>query len=41
MFERLNKIHQKPARPHFKALKEEFLNNVDDLFEKISELAKQ
>lgn len=41
MFERLNKIHQKPARPHFKALKEEFLNKVDDLFEKISELAKQ
>ena len=37
----LNKIHEKPARPHFKALKEEFLKRVDDLFETISELAKQ
>ncbi|MFA6339271.1 MAG: hypothetical protein WCY73_03515 [Bacteroidales bacterium] len=40
MFERLNKIHEKPARPHFKVLKEEFLKKIDVLFEKISELAK-
>ncbi|HHV03767.1 MAG: hypothetical protein WCQ69_04035 [Bacteroidales bacterium] len=40
MFDRLNKIHEKPARPHFKTLKEEFLKRVDALFEKISELAK-
>ena len=40
MLERLNKIHEKPARPHFKVLKEEFLKKIDVLFEKISELAK-
>ena len=40
MFERLNKIHEKPARPHFKVLKEECLKIIDVLFEKISELAK-
>ena len=40
MFDRLNKIHEKPAKPHIKALKEDFLNRIDALFEKISELAK-
>ncbi|HNR27557.1 MAG TPA: hypothetical protein PKY83_03060 [Bacteroidales bacterium] len=40
MFERLNKIREKPAKPHIKALKEEFLTRIDALFEKISELAK-
>ena len=40
MFDRLNKIRQKPAKSHIKALKEDFLNRIDVLFEKISDLAK-
>lgn len=40
VFDRLNKIREKPAKPHIRALEEDFLKRLDALFEKISELAK-
>ncbi|NLA15749.1 MAG: hypothetical protein GX877_04335 [Bacteroidales bacterium] len=41
LISKVNAIREKPAKPHFKALRVEMVEKVNGLFEKISELAKQ
>lgn len=41
MFSRLNNVQDNPVKPYFKALKEDLINELDALFLKISELAKE